>query len=79
MSWIHEYRLGGGAGIWTDDNEARDTDTRDPNIVDLLVPAARPVTVLDWRAGAPVVVLRRAGIDRDVDDYVGHSDRIGRL
>ena len=57
MSWIREYRLGGGAGIWTDANEARDTDTSDPNVVDLLVPAgASQATVLDWRAGAPVVL-----------------------
>jgi hypothetical protein len=57
MEWIHDFRLGGGAGIWTGDTEARDTDTRDPNVVDLLVPAgASQATVLDWRAGAPVVL-----------------------
>ena len=39
MSWIHDFRLGGGAGEYTDANDARDTDTRDPNVVDMLVPA----------------------------------------
>ena len=57
MSWIPEYRLGGGAGVWTDASDAHDTDTSDPNVVDLLVPAgASQAQVLDWRAGAPVVL-----------------------
>jgi glucan 1,4-alpha-glucosidase len=57
MEWIHDFRLGGGAGVWTGDTEARDTDTRDPNVVDLLVPpGASQATVLDWRASAPVVL-----------------------
>ena len=57
MSWIKEYRFGGGAGVWTDQNDARDTDTRDPNTIDVLVPdGATQSTVLDWRAGSPVVL-----------------------
>ena len=57
MSWIHDFRLGGGAGEFTDATEARDTDTRDPNVVDMLVPAGAPqADVLDWRAGAPVTL-----------------------
>jgi glucan 1,4-alpha-glucosidase len=57
MSWIHDYRLGGGAGVWTEANEARDTDTRDPNTVDVLVPAGTTqAAVLDWRAAAPVTL-----------------------
>jgi hypothetical protein len=57
MGWIKEYRFGGGAGVWTDQNAARDTDTRDPNTIDVLVPdGATQSTVLDWRAGSPVVL-----------------------
>jgi hypothetical protein len=57
MSWIHDYRFGGGAGEWTDANDARDTDTRDPNVIDLLVPSGQPQSsVLDWQAGAPVTL-----------------------
>jgi hypothetical protein len=57
MSWIHDFRLGGGAGEWTGDGDAHDTDTRDPNVVDTLVPAgASQAQVLDWRAAAPVVL-----------------------
>lgn len=62
MDWIHGFRLGGGAGEWTDANEARDTDTRDPNVVDILVPAGgSQADILDWRAAAPVT-LRYVGI-----------------
>lgn len=57
MSWIHDYRFGGGAGQWTGDNAAKDTDTSDPNVLDILVPAgSSQATVLDWRAGSPVVL-----------------------
>ncbi len=57
MSWIHDYRLGGGAGEWVANGDSYDTDTRDPNVVDTLVPAgATQAQVLDWQAGAPVVL-----------------------
>lgn len=57
MSWIHDYRFGGGAGQWTGDNAAKDTDTSDPNVLDILTPAgAAQSAVLDWRAGSPVVL-----------------------
>ncbi|MCU1676669.1 MAG: glucoamylase [Frankiales bacterium] len=57
MSWIHDYRFGGGAGEWTDSNAAKDTDTSDPNTIDILVPAgASQATVLDWTAGSPVTI-----------------------
>ena len=56
MSWIHDYRFGGGAGEWTGDNAAKDTDTRDPNVLDVLVPdGSSQASVLDWTAG-PVVL-----------------------
>jgi carbohydrate-binding DOMON domain-containing protein len=57
MSWIHDYRFGGGAGVWTGDTDARDTDTRDPNVIDLLVPSGQSQsTVLDWTATSPVTL-----------------------
>ncbi len=37
LSWIHEYRFGGGAGEWTGDTAAKDTDTSDPNVLDIVV------------------------------------------
>ena len=33
MSWIHDFRFGGGAGEWTGDNATHDTDTSDPNTI----------------------------------------------
>jgi carbohydrate-binding DOMON domain-containing protein len=55
MSWIRDYRFGGGAGEWTGDHPSRDTDTSDPNVLDILVPpGAAQSEVLDWTAGAPV-------------------------
>jgi hypothetical protein len=57
MSWIHDFRFGGGAGEWTDATDARDTDTRDPNVLDILVGAGTTQEqVLDWTAGAPVTI-----------------------
>jgi glucan 1,4-alpha-glucosidase len=57
MWWIHDYRLGGGAGVYTGDTDARDTDTRDPNVVDVIVPGgAAQAQVLDWTVTAPVTL-----------------------
>jgi hypothetical protein len=57
MSWITEYRFGGGAGEYTDANAARDTDSADPNVLDILVPAGtEQADVLSWRESAPVVL-----------------------
>jgi glucan 1,4-alpha-glucosidase len=57
MSWIHDYRLGGGAGVWTNDNDAKDTDTRDPNVVDVIVPTGTSQgQVLDWTTASPVTL-----------------------
>ncbi len=56
-SFVHDYRFGGGAGEWTGDGAAKDTDTSDPNTLDVLVPAGRDqASVLDWTAGSPVVL-----------------------
>jgi hypothetical protein len=55
MSWIHDYRFGGGAGEWTGADPSQDTDTSDPNVLDILVPpGTTQAEVLDWTAGAPV-------------------------
>ncbi|MDQ1679938.1 MAG: hypothetical protein QOI42_797, partial [Frankiaceae bacterium] len=56
MSWIHDYRFGGGAGEFGP-APTYDTDTRDPNTIDILVPTgASQSTVLDWNAGSPVTI-----------------------
>jgi hypothetical protein len=47
--------VGGGAGEWTEDDPARDTDTSDPNVLDVFVPEGSDQTeVLDWTSGTPV-------------------------
>ncbi len=57
QSFVHDYRFGGGAGEWTGDGPVKDTDTTDPNTLDVLVPAGRDqADVLDWTAGSPVVL-----------------------
>jgi carbohydrate-binding DOMON domain-containing protein len=56
------YRVGGGAGDWTDANEARDTDTRDSNALDIISGNQSQSTVMDWTNGpvvAPYVQLTR--------------------
>ncbi|MBO0842573.1 MAG: glucan 1,4-alpha-glucosidase [Nocardioides sp.] len=56
QSFVHDYRFGGGAGEWTSANAAKDTDSSDPNVLDILVPPGQSQsTVLDWTAG-PVVL-----------------------
>ena len=55
MSWIHDYRFGGGAGEYTDATAARDTVTSDPNVLDVFVPVGGDQSeVLDWTSGSPV-------------------------
>jgi hypothetical protein len=57
MSWIHDYRFGGGAGVYDGTIDARDTDIRDPNIVDVIVPGgAAQSQILDWRTASPVTL-----------------------
>ena len=54
--WITEYRFGGGAGVWTDAAN-HDSDTRDPNALDVIVgPGQTQAQVLNWQAGAPTRV-----------------------
>jgi glucan 1,4-alpha-glucosidase len=52
--WIKEYRFGGGAGVW-EDSADHDTDTRDPNALDIIVGAGQDQhTVMDWQTASPV-------------------------
>ena len=54
FGWIKEYRFGGGAGLWND-TPSHDSDTRDPNAIDVIVACNQTqAQVLDWRAGSPV-------------------------
>jgi hypothetical protein len=55
MGWVKEYRFGGGAGEIDFDLVTKNTDTRDPNAIDVIVgEGQRQQDVLDWRAGSPV-------------------------
>lgn len=54
--WIKEYRFGGGAGVW-EDSADHDTDTRDPNALDIVVADEQTqAQVMDWQAASPVVL-----------------------
>ena len=53
-SFVGPYRIGGGAGDWTDTNESWDTDTRDSNALDIISGTDSQATVMDWTKG-PVV------------------------
>lgn len=53
--WVKEWRFGGGAGVLTFDLPSRDTDTRDPNAIDIVVGSGQSqASVMDWRASSPV-------------------------
>jgi carbohydrate-binding DOMON domain-containing protein len=55
MWWIKEYRFGGGAGEWDGSLASKDTDTRDPNALDVIVgPGQTQSAVLDWQTASPV-------------------------
>ncbi len=55
-SWIRDHRFGGGSGEWTGEDAARDTDTSDPNVLDVFVPpgGSEQSEVLGWTTGSPV-------------------------
>ena len=56
VGYVKPYRFGGGAGEVTD-APTKDTDTRDPNTIDVIVGASQShATVLNWRAGSPVAI-----------------------
>ncbi|WP_326594615.1 glycoside hydrolase family 66 protein [Streptomyces sp. NBC_01803] len=51
-----EFRFGGGAGEQTGDLPSRDTDTRDPNTIDVVTGERPQAEVLDWTGSSPVVL-----------------------
>ena len=54
--WIKQWRFGGGAGEWID-TPAKDSDTRDPNAMDVIVGDGQTqAEVLDWEAASPTAV-----------------------
>ena len=54
-SFAGPYRFGGGAGVWTGDDPARDTDLRDSNAIDIISGAQSQADVLDWERGPATV------------------------
>lgn len=56
-SWIKEWRFGGGAGVFDGGIASRDTDTSDPNALDVIVRDGQSqATVLDWHTASPAVI-----------------------
>ena len=53
-SFVGPYRVGGGAGNWTDAVASRDTDTSDSNALDIISGSEPQSQVMDWTKG-PVV------------------------
>ena len=60
--WIKEYRFGGGAGVW-EDSADHDTDTRDPNALDIVVGQGQDQhSVMQWQDATvrlPMVPIER--------------------
>ena len=55
MEWVKQFRFGGGAGEIDFGLASKDTDTRDPNALDVIVgPGESQAQVLDWTAASPV-------------------------
>jgi GH15 family glucan-1,4-alpha-glucosidase len=55
MGWVKEFRFGGGAGEIDFSLPSKDTDTRDPNTIDVIVrPGQSQGQVLDWTTSSPV-------------------------
>jgi hypothetical protein len=52
--FVGPWRVGGGAGEWTDATPSRDTDTRDSNALDIISGDQPQSEVMDWTTG-PVV------------------------
>lgn len=55
-SYVGRYRLGGGAGDLDTGAPSRDTDTSDPNAIDIISGPTPQSRALDWTAGSPVAV-----------------------
>jgi len=59
-SFVGPYRVGGGAGTWTDAVASRDTDTSDSNALDIISGSEPQSQIMDWTKGlvvAPYVKL----------------------
>jgi hypothetical protein len=55
MEWVTQFRFGGGAGEIDFGLASKDTDTRDPNALDVIVGSGQSqAQVLDWTAMSPV-------------------------
>ena len=55
MEWVKQFRFGGGAGEIDFGLASKDTDTRDPNALDVIVgPGQSQTQVLDWTTMSPV-------------------------
>ncbi len=55
MGWVTEFRFGGGAGEIDFSLPSKDTDTRDPNTIDVIVRDGQQQSqVLDWQSASPV-------------------------
>jgi glucan 1,4-alpha-glucosidase len=55
MEWVTAFRFGGGAGEIDFALPSKDTDTRDPNALDVIVgPGQSQAQVLDWTTTTPV-------------------------
>ncbi len=55
-TFIKPFRFGGGAGVWNPDLPTVDSNTSDPNAIDVMSGSAAQSKVLDWTRAAPVVV-----------------------
>jgi len=54
LGFVKQYRFGGGAGQVDPTLPSRDTDTNDPNAIDIISGTAVQAQVLNWHAGSPV-------------------------
>jgi hypothetical protein len=55
LEFVKSFRFGGGAGELHFGLPSKDTDTRDPNALDVIVaPGQSQAQVLDWTVGSPV-------------------------
>ena len=55
MEWVKQFRFGGGAGEIDFALASKDTDTRDPNALDVIVgPGQSQTQLLDWTTMSPV-------------------------
>jgi glucan 1,4-alpha-glucosidase len=55
-SFIQQFRFGGGAGTWDPSIPTQDTDTSDPNAIDIISGSTPQSTSLNWHQQTPVVV-----------------------